>query len=308
MSTRLRHLDTLRSLDPLGQPDAHGKDEDHGLFDEHRVHARLLALATAYPHPAPASRQVRRSVRDGRALFPRRWVTRSLSRWVTAGALALVVSTAALVLPTGSPQTAFASWSSMPVAVADADADADADAEVAGQRCRDNNVDENKADSPMVLSNAGVQRMRTVLAERRGDDTYTLIEGSGWIAECLQGDGLGGGVLARAGDVDLRTGWSLVPAVDGAVILTGGTQRTGNDVSSTYHWVTGRVGSDVTGVGVTPSGEGVVTATLSNGYFTAWWPGGRSDTAEVTLHLADGRTLGGIPADPIVSHYEGGPA
>ncbi|NAZ86100.1 hypothetical protein GTR00_08330 [Kineococcus sp. T90] len=51
----------------------------------------------------------------------------------------------------------------------------------------------------------------------------------------------------------------------------------------------------------------MVTATVSNGYFAAWWPAGRSRAAQLTLHLADGRTVQGVDAEPVVSRYQGGP-
>ncbi|GAA0314902.1 hypothetical protein [Kineococcus aurantiacus] len=335
MSTRLRSLDTLRRLDPLQQANPHNsqpeqqEQEQHG--EERRAHARLLALASAHPRPATfptapsaasaassaassaamsvaAASVPARGRRDARSSSPLRWAARSRSRWITVGvaglAAGLVVSVAAVVVPTGFQGAAFASWSAVPAAMAVADVQA------AGQRCKDNHIDENR-DLRGLPSTAAVQRMDTVLAERRGDYTYTLLAGGDWLAECLSGDGSGGGVLAPAGEVDLRTGLSLVPAADGVVVLTAGTQRTsdaGGSGGSTYRWVTGRVGGEVTGVEVTPAGEGVVTATVSNGYFAAWWPAGRADTAELTLHLADGTVVGGIPADPVVSRYEGGPA
>ncbi|WP_432571099.1 YbaN family protein [Kineococcus sp. SYSU DK005] len=301
--THASQHEVLGQLDPLhgGQHLVAGAEEP-SAEQVHQAHQQLLALATAHPHPA--------SVREGSAhqgsaqQGRHRWRVRSAGRWIAVGATAVALGIAAVVLPGlpgSTPPAAFASWTAVPAALAVSDVQA------AGQACRRNHFGQPAEMAPMLPSDAQIQRMDTVLAEQRGAYTYTLLAGGGWLAECLSGDGLGGGVLASAGEVDLRTGWSLVPAPDGVVVLTGGTQRTGGGASATYRWLSGRVGEQVSAVEVTPTGEGVVTATVSNGYFAAWWPAGRSESAELTLRLADGEVVTGLPADPIVSRYEGGP-
>ena len=295
--------EVLGQLDPLhGGQHLAADAEEPSAGQVHQARQQLLALATAHPHPA--------SVREGSAhqgwaqQGRRRWRVRSPVRWIALGATAAASGIAAVVLPGvpgGTPPAAFASWTAVPAALAVSDVQA------AGQACRRDHFGQLAEMAPMLPTDAQIQRMDTVLAEQRGSYTYTLLSDGRWLAECLTGDGLGGGVLASAGEVDLRTGWSLVPAPDGVVVLTGGTQRTGGGASATYRWLSGRVGERVSGVEVIPTGEGVVTATVSNGYFAVWWPAGRSSTAEITLRLADGRLVAGLPADPVVSRYEGGP-
>ena len=301
--------DVLEQLDPLHADQRPAATAEGPSVEQVRqAHERLLALAAAHPRgtsplqPAPrrSARARQGSARQGRG----GWQLRSPGRWIAVGATAVASGVAAVVLPGvpgGTPPAAFASWTAVPAALAVSDVQA------AGQACRRDHFGQLAEMAPMLPTDGQIQQMDTVLAEQRGSYTYTLLSDGRWLAQCLTGDGLGGGVLASAGQVDLRTGWSLVPAPDGVVVLTGGTQRTGGGASATYRWLSGRVGERVSGVEVIPTGEGVVTATVSNGYFAAWWPAGRSDTAELTLRLADGTVVTGLPADPVVSRYEGGP-
>ncbi|NAZ85147.1 hypothetical protein GTR00_03310, partial [Kineococcus sp. T90] len=158
----------------------------------HRAHERLLALALAHPRGAgevgvaPAGENALhrdasvRPARGRRGWRPRRWIAAG----TTGLALGAAVALGAVVLPGvpgGSPQAAFASWTAVPAALAVADVPA------AGQACKDRNPGQDTAASPLLPTGAQIQAMGTVLAERRGAYTYTLLAGGGWLAECLSG-------------------------------------------------------------------------------------------------------------------------
>jgi hypothetical protein len=73
----------------------------------------------------------------------------------------------------------------------------------------------------------------------------------------------------------------------------------------------GQLGSAVTGVDLTVRHRGedtgrTVHATVRDGYFLAWYPEGRDEadtnSTELTLRLADGRTIGGVYARDLMEN------
>jgi hypothetical protein len=74
----------------------------------------------------------------------------------------------------------------------------------------------------------------------------------------------------------------------------------------------GEAGSDVTGVSVKPIGGETITATVQDGFWSAWWPPSNSagpfdatvtwTTADGTRHTADLRNIDAYPKKPIIGN------
>jgi hypothetical protein len=74
----------------------------------------------------------------------------------------------------------------------------------------------------------------------------------------------------------------------------------------------GEAGSDVTGVSVKPIGRGTITATVQDGFWSAWWPPSGSagpfdatvtwTTADGASHTADVGSLNPYPRKPIIGN------
>ncbi len=140
---------------------------------------------------------------------------------------------------------------------------------------------------------ANLLSAKAVLAERRGDWTYTLLSsedqalGTGKIFECLipanpDLGGSGSGEFAAAPAADLGPNdaeWS------------GGGSQNG------WRSAWGHTGADVERVTLTPADGSVIETTVSDGYFAAWWPipteaGDRLENFTVTWYLSDGTEAG----------------
>jgi hypothetical protein len=126
-----------------------------------------------------------------------------------------------------------------------------------------------------------------VIAERRGEWTYVLIDSPKENASCLMSDKFleqGDPADATAGlmgDYTQDPGKAPAVARDRLVETdnAGGSVPTPGRWPFTTHegyveWVEGYVGSDVTGVTVHPPVGPDVEASVVSGRFTAWWPRG----------------------------------
>lgn len=180
---------------------------------------------------------------------------------------------------------AYASWRAVPESVTPGDAEAQATACLARMRLAD--------PDGQVADALRFDDLVPVVAERRGDWTYTLLTaeaaGERASATCLlpldpnsremgSVGGSGGGI-------------ALTPASD-QILWSGGGR--GGQWSDTW----GYVGDGVARVTVTLANGVLVDATVTNGYFAAWWPSVSSNDEHgqapytLTWYLKDG-ALGG---------------
>jgi hypothetical protein len=129
-----------------------------------------------------------------------------------------------------------------------------------------------------------------VLSDTRGPFTIVIFSnGTDSNASCINGPSFTSAFGAAGSNL-------TVPA--GRVQLTTSHFATSGDP---YTVVEGHVGAGVTGVVLSLTDGKTVTATLSNGWFTAWWPGSADATsADVTTaggsstqHLVPGARCGG---------------
>ncbi|WP_327723449.1 hypothetical protein [Streptomyces europaeiscabiei] len=125
---------------------------------------------------------------------------------------------------------------------------------------------------PAVVSNADI----------RGDVASMVVSRGRGVMYCLAGlDGGGGSMMGISPVPDL-------PA-DGIELDTSGAQGAGD---SLLNYIVGFVGSNVEKVIVRDSGH-TVRATVQDGRWTAWWPGGdyyARLTGTITLTFTDGAT------------------
>jgi hypothetical protein len=201
-----------------------------------RSNAQIERIMLDSPRPATKSRHL-----------PRR--TAAL-----VGAAAALVTVGAVAATTLMPnENAFASWRPIPTAA------------TAGQALE-------QAEGCSTSWEQGPANPITaddvILAERRGDSQLTLMMKDAAIIECIDiGDG--------------PTTWMMLTSPDGKLA---GPAATGEDVvidtigatgegSAQYTNVVGRVGPDITGVSVVVSDGTEVVASVTDGWFVAWWPG-----------------------------------
>jgi hypothetical protein len=217
---------------------------------------------------------------------PRRRWTRLL---VPVGLVGATVT--ALLLSGGS---AFASWTPKPEALTGAAATE------AATTCR-------------AILEVPDQAEPLVIAERRGEWTYVLIDGPKVQASCLMHNDLIGQENPPHQDLGFMGGYDPDP-VEAPTLARDRIVQTGSMEGSvptpsrwpwpfTAHdgyisWVEGYVGSDVTGVTLHPPVGPDVEASVRSGRFTAWWPRGvfKGDKPGAggawtyTVTLADGST------------------
>lgn len=165
---------------------------------------------------------------------------------VCAAALAL----AAVPVLTGQ-DSAYAGWTAYPAALSTGQAGA-----VAHQCQRWTNTSITKDPTSVVLS------------ERRGNIGLALLTGpEGLLVTCTQDLGTG---EPSGGSSEAHL--NRAPSHDG-LTSDGGSGFAKDDGEPIFRVVSGRVGADVDSVLVHTAEQGDVTATVTNGYFTAWWPG-----------------------------------
>lgn len=262
---------TLQSLDAAPQQPAAGLSP-RAADDLQRILATDPLVA-----PAPTAAPVRSPWRRRAWLLP----------------VAAAVGVGAVVVPNllGGDPSAYASWSAKPTAPADGAA--------AGQACLDSwSVGRPTEAAEGMLPE--LDGLHLVLAEQRGDFTYVLLadDSGSTTMECLTseetGMSSGQGVGAVSGSSEPVTLAPDAVSMDGIL---------GSTTAGSYTSVSGRIGSDVTGVVAHTADGRDVTATISEGYWAAWWPSGQEGDVTLTLTLADGSTRevsdpeSGIPGD-----------
>ena len=110
---------------------------------------------------------------------------------------------------------------------------------------------------------------QVVLSERRGGIGLALVTGlKGLLVACqLSLDAPG---EAKGGSSEAYL--TQTPQAD-QILSDGGSGFAEDDGEPIFRVVSGRVGSDVTGVVVHTEEQGDVIASVKDGYLTAWWPG-----------------------------------
>ncbi len=221
-----------------------------------------------------------------------------------AAAVLLTVATVATQTLLTQAPSAFAGWSAQPKAVERAAAAA------ADATCR-----EQLANTPMPLGGA-LKDLEVAVTDGRGPFTWVLYNSAGGGVSCLVGPSLtaisgrtgnGGSFGIAAAGVGPASG--PVGAGSSATAGSGSMLSTGDDGSrvSTVHLTTdggqaytladGTVADDVTGVTLVLGDGTRVAATVANGWFAAWWPGGR-DATSIEVTTPDGATTRVLPAPP----------
>ncbi|WP_240674860.1 hypothetical protein [Cellulomonas endophytica] len=235
---------------------------------------RLRALApvgTADPEGLARARErvlrgqaVPPSVLDAEAVQAVRRRPRSRRRlWATAPLAAAAAVVAGVLLTAGPPQPAFATWTATPQAP---DAGAAALAETS---CR--------SGAP-----AGT-RPRAVLAEQRGVVVLTVLEDRDgpWSTGCVWSrHDQAEGSIAGATEVE-----PPAPAPGGLALV--GQVSTWSQEDGDWSVVWGWAGAGVERVVVDREVGGPVTATVTDGWFAAWWPT-QAQAATLTPYAADG--------------------
>lgn len=259
-------LRALATIDPAGprDPQAHRSAEAQ----------KMLASITSAP-PAGVENEDHPS-------RSRRWP------WLVAAAA--VAAGVIVIAPTvGSSGGAFASWTDVPAAATARDADA------AEDYCRDMWLSATEDPGEGVPDPSVIENADLVLAEQRGDYTYTILSDGDWGMDCLVGthtggfwSGTGGSAAGSLGQLGLNGD----PAPDAIVDLTMAAMGTSGD-DSLVLMLYARVGADVSAAVVHTPGAGDVEATVTNGYLAAWAPGLPDDvfdrpTIGITLYLIDG--------------------
>ena len=208
--------------------------------------------------------QFTRSVADVTRSHRRgRFGPRSLALGVTAlAAIALWALTGTPFL--GSPRVAFAGWQPMPTTADQALAVA------AKSAC------------------AAASTMSLVAQDQRGNAATLLYAGSGQLSICLVLRDNTGAVVAAA------SGATILEGGGGALVVDTGLSAPRTADSAGLQIVAGRVGPSVKAVEVARADGVTVDATVSSGYFVAWWP--TDDRAErVTAIDAVGATMTTVP-------------
>jgi len=129
-----------------------------------------------------------------------------------------------------------------------------------------------------------------LLAERRGAGETILVQNGESVAFCS---------IDKLGEVSLQSvqteaaegpnaGKPLAPdRIRLGALSSGPLSSEGKPASKGHVDITGRVGADVTGVDILTE-KGRVEATISNGYFVAWWPSTKDQVDNLVIHLKDG--------------------
>jgi len=126
------------------------------------------------------------------------------------------------------------------------------------------------------------------LAEQRGDFTFVLSTNGTWTVGCLVAPHVSEQLtLASTIDLSLHTATLAAEGID-----TLGSEGEGTtDGAATAALAFGRVGDHVTAVDVTTVDGRLVHATVTGGYWSAWWPtpdDKRTGDAQVTVRLVNG--------------------
>lgn len=254
----------LRRIDPT-----YGAHDRSKSAAAERMLVRILDTPRTLPSDAPTT--ARRPARTGGIVMRNRG-------WATVG-LASAAVAAALLLPTvvntiGSP--AFASWTSEPQVLS---------ASKAAQL-----QDDCLATPTGVVDGGTVGAPTAALSEVRGDFSFTLVATDRAVGSCFVLDEAPTGPQGeqeQAAHTWMAASDLPAPPPDGTTVSWGGSF---SSAEGTYTSALGRVGSDVVSVTLTAADGRRVQASVSQGYFLAWWPGESEDELTVDCTLADGST------------------
>ncbi len=196
---------------------------------------------------------------------PRRRRIRKLPAFGALGATGAAAAVAAIVTLGSSAAPAFAGWQSTPTTPAPGQLTQ------AAQAC-------------------GQDLGSPVLSDSRGPYTASVYANSTTNDVCLSGNGV------SMSSSSTSTASATVAA--GQIQLNGGGSR--DAAGNALTLVDGRVGAGVTAVTIERSDGSTVQATVTDGWYLAWWPGTVSATnAEVTT--ASGTSTEAFPAAPDLS-------
>jgi len=187
--------------------------------------------------------------------------------WVPFVAVAVAVGS--IVVPPGrggGPATAYASWTSTPSAVAAGDLEA------VTQACRDY-VAEQMAELEDHGPRFDAATIPVGIAERRGDFVAILFlqDNPDVDVSCVATSRPGS---SNVDDLSAAVGGGSGPAwiPPAGRITQGGSSQFGNQQGASVSFTSGSAGAGVVGVTI-HAGPQVITATVKNGRYVAWWPG-----------------------------------
>ncbi len=215
-----------------------------------RADAMLERIIAAPVTPEYAPVVARRQPRFSRKLI-----------WVPVVAVAVAVGS--IVIPPGrggGSATAYASWTSTPSAVAARDLEA------VTQACRDQAAE--LADHGPRIDAATIP---VAIAERRGDFVAVLLQldNPDYSVSCVATNRPGS---SDVDDLSVAAGGSdgRAPIPPAGRITPGGVSQFGLQPPASF--TNGAAGAGVVGVTI-HAGPQVITATVKNGRYVAWWPG-----------------------------------
>jgi hypothetical protein len=188
------------------------------------------------------------------------------------GATGLATAAAVIITLGSSAAPAFAGWQATPAVTAP------------GQ-------------VPQAQQNCGQGLGTPILTESRGPYTAAIYAQATASAICLSGDGVSMSSSSSSSSVK----GSTLPA-DGIQFGGGGMRDSAGDALTLSD---GRIGSGVTAVTINLSDGTSVQATVSNGWYLAWWPGDVSAT-QAQVSTASGTNTVTYPAAPALSCPTGG--
>jgi hypothetical protein len=221
-----------------------------------RADAMLERIIAAPVTPEHAPVGARRQQRFSRKLI-----------WVPVVAVAVAVGS--IVIPPGrggGSATAYASWTSTPSAVAAGDLEA------VTQACRDY-VAEQFAELGDHGPRFDAATIPVAIAERRGDFVAVLLQldNPDYSVSCVATNRPGS---SDVDDLSAAAGGSDGPAPipPAGRITQGGSSQFGDQPGASVSFTSGLAGAGVVGVTI-HAGPQVITATVKNGRYVAWWPG-----------------------------------
>lgn len=214
------------------------------------------------------------------AAVHRSLATRGRRRVAFAAALAVVAATgAAVAVSTGEKMagtSALARWQAVPFPAPDAAAQKAAAACIS-------EVEPHGGGRPQL----GLKLSDSLLSEQRGGTVFTVLANGTSFADCLILDGRDGGAAA----------WSTPhgyprPSATGISLGENSSNETTDSDNKRVDTVmlAGFAGSAVTGITVLRADGVVVTASMNDGLWGAWWPG-TSKAVSFTVHTRDGSTV-----------------
>lgn len=228
----------LRDLDPAVTP------ADLDISTDPIARAVLARVVATDPMGAPAP--------------PTRRVFTAWRLTVVGGGVAAGVAAALLLPGVFGGGSAIAAWSATPHPVSGERA---ADAQ---EKCLDSARDTAMRTTGRALG------FRPVVSEGRGPWTLVYVnDDSSHLAEisCLLREG---DLVGATGSTPGPDAQPLAPVPAGSVRADLGSLMGTSEES--VHVVTGRVGVGVVGLELSTEAKGSVTATVTGGYFAAWWP------------------------------------